>query len=157
MIRNYDNVAEFASKIADYSLFNSDFDPTPQLITYSDKTQHVAEREKEVFGFYFSVNPIIQHKKDLGIDCPTLLELQNIKGYVKGFGHIDRIKEHKTKNGEWMAFADISDGTADYSLAIMPNLYRQHETELAKEKYISFSGKSDKDGSCLVRELSVLE
>jgi len=157
MTRNYDNVSEFVSMIADYSLFNSDFDPTPQLITYADKPQTIAEREKEVYGFYFSVNPILQHKQSLGIVCPTLLELQNMKGYVKGFGHIDRIKEHKTKNGDWMAFADLSDGTGDYSLAIMPNVYRQHETVLAKGKYVSFSGKSDKDGSCLVRELSVIE
>ena len=86
----------------------------------------MAKDEHDVFGFYFSINPIDELKQNFGIKTKNLSELRNLRGYQEGFGHIDRLKEHRTKKGDWMAFMDISDGTSTFDLVIMPNIYNSY-------------------------------
>ena len=54
-----------------------------------------------------------------------------------------------------MAFVDVSDDTGSLSLSIMPNLLQAHLGEIAKDRYIYFEGKVDRDNSCLPRMIKV--
>ena len=85
----------------------------------------LAEKEREVLGFYFSYNPINDYKISKNISCPSLQELSLYKGNVSGFGLIKKIKEIKTKKtGAKMAFVDIIDDSSAVSLTIFPEDYK---------------------------------
>lgn len=133
-----------------------DNDDVPLIKSLKDDYMVLAENEKKVLGFYFSYNPIVSLKKKYNISCDNLYNLANTSGYVNGFGEIKRVKSLKTKKGEDMAFVDLIDDKGELSLAIMPDLYRNIGSQLAKDKYVTFEGKIERQGSCLVRKLTIL-
>ena len=157
MLENLDAVMNYAKEFKNVSLLSDDFDVKPAIVNYKENRFKLAKDEHDVFGFYFSINPIDELKQNFGIKTINLSELRNLRGYQEGFGHIDRLKEHRTKKGDWMAFMDISDGTSTFDLVIMPNIYNSYMSELKHSKYIYFKGVIEKEGSCLVKQLKVYE
>lgn len=157
MLENLDAVMNYAKEFKNVSLLSDDFDVKPAIVNYKENRFKLAKDEHDVFGFYFSINPIDELKQNFGIKTKNLSELRNLRGYQEGFGHIDRLKEHRTKKGDWMAFMDISDGTSTFDLVIMPNIYNSYMSELKNSKYIYFKGVIEKEGSCLVKQLKVYE
>ncbi|MDO4940777.1 MAG: DNA polymerase III subunit alpha [Erysipelotrichaceae bacterium] len=133
-----------------------DNDDVPLIKELKDDYMVLAENEKKVLGFYFSYNPIASLKKKYNINCDNLYNLANTSGYVNGFGEIKRVKSLKTKKGDDMAFVDLIDDKGELSLAIMPDLYRNIGGQLAKDKYVTFEGKIERQGSCLVRKITIL-
>ena len=131
-------------------------DDAPLIENLKDDMLVRAENEKNVLGFYFSFNPIIDVKKRNNINTPSLRQLVETFGYVKGFGMIKRVKTHKTKKGDMMCFADISDDSGDLSLVIMPNLYSEFQAGLVKGKYIYFEGNIEKEASVLVKKIRII-
>lgn len=130
-------------------------DDAPLIEQLQDDKMVLAENEKEVLGFYFSFNPIIEIKKKNNIQTKSLYVLSNTIGYIEGFGLIKRVKSLKTKKGDLMAFVDLVDDSGEISLAVMPNMYQIYASKLVKGKYILFEGKADKQGSCLPRKLEI--
>jgi len=133
-----------------------DYDDAPLINEYKDDKVIMAENEKNVLGFYFSYNPIMEVKKKNHIECDNLYNLANSEGYIQGFGLIKRVKSLRTKKGDMMAFVDIVDEKSELSLAVMPNVYSLYSTTLEKGKYVLFEGKIEKQNSCLVRKLTIL-
>lgn len=133
-----------------------DSDDAPLIEELKDDNMILADNEKKVLGFYFTFNPITAIKKKYNVICDNLYNISNSKGYVKGFGLIKHVKTLKTKKGEMMAFVDIVDDKGELSLAVMPNIYRLHQTNISKDKYVIFEGKIDKQTSCLVNKLDIL-
>ena len=155
MITSLPMVLRYASTRGDsISLLSSD-DDAPIVDELKDSMLIRAEKEKEVLGFYFSFNPILDVKEKNNIDTISLSEVANMFGFQKGFGMIKRIKRHKTKKGDMMAFVDVFDDSGDLSLAIMPDLYKQYEEKIANSKYLYFEGKVDRVGSLLVKKIEV--
>ncbi|MDO4198000.1 MAG: DNA polymerase III subunit alpha [Erysipelotrichaceae bacterium] len=132
-----------------------DDDDAPIIEKKTDNVMVKAEKEKEVLGFYFSFNPLIEIKKKHNIDTPDLSSIESVMGPCKGFGLINRVKKIKTKKGDPMAFADIVDDKGAMSLAIMPNVYSQCERDLVSGAYIYFEGKIERESSCLVRTVKI--
>lgn len=149
MVSKYANIAYFDSVSI---LQDSD---RPVIIKYHEDEKEKAEKEKEILGFYFSVNPIVDMKKHHRIQTTTFSHLKKITGSVSGFGVIDKIKTHRTKRGDWMAFVMVSDDTSSLDLAIMPNLFNKYNKDLSVGTYIYFDGKIEKEGSVLVNRLEV--
>ncbi|RRC91714.1 DNA polymerase III subunit alpha [Erysipelotrichaceae bacterium OH741_COT-311] len=114
-------------------------------------------REKEVLGFYFSVHPIKKLRDKHHIQYPLLATLSTHFGYVNGFGHIVKVKQHRTKKGDLMAFVGINDESYEMDLVIMPNIYQKYSDCIQKGNYIVFSGKIEKEASCLVNKLLRIE
>lgn len=133
--------------------FISAIDDRPIIEDKKDNKVVLAEKEKNVLGFYLSFNPILEYKMDHGINVPSIIQIQNTKGYVKSFGQIKKYREHKTKKGEIMCFVDIADDTSSISLAIMPDSYKLYQTIIEKDNYILFEGKLDVQESVLVRKM----
>ncbi len=131
-------------------------DDGPVIKEVLDNKQVRAEYEKAVLGFYFSFNPLLDIKNKYHIDTLPLLVLGNNFGYQKGFGMIKRIKQHKTKNGDMMAFVDVYDDSGDMSVVIMPGLYKNNQEALRNSKYIYFEGNVDRVGSILAKKIEVL-
>jgi len=154
MIKNLEKCIKYANAHKGITL-DLDFDDSPRIEEYSDNRLVLCEYEKNVYGFYFSYNPIVEIKNKYNIKTLSLRQLNEIRGYQKGFGIIKRIKKHKTKKGDMMAFVDLYDDTGEFSLAIMPDLFQINQTKLNEGFYIYFEGSIDKEGSCLVKKLQI--
>lgn len=133
-----------------------DEDEAPIIENLKDDKLVRAENEKNVLGFYFSFNPILEVKKNNGITCDPIRNISNKMGPIKGFGLINRVKPHKTKKGDMMCFVDLIDDSGDMSLVVMPNLYKDLEDKLVKGKYVYFEGKVDKESSALVNKVRII-
>lgn len=151
MLNALANVLKYAQAHSSLSLLETD--DAPIIENRKDDVLVRAQKEKEVLGFYFSFNPLNEVKRKNGINTVSLKEISGSFGYVKGFGMIKRIKTHKTKKGELMCFIDLSDDTADISLAVMPSLYKNVAQSLSNARYIYFEGNKDKETSLLVKKL----
>lgn len=128
-------------------------DISPEMIKYKDNMFEKANDEKAVLGFYFSVNPIMNLKKQYHIEVDSFIKIGSNLGKAKGFGQIHRIREHRTKKGDWMAFIQAHDETGDLDLVVMPNLYREYQGKLKKGDYVYFEGIIEKINSCLVKSM----
>ena len=78
-------------------------------------------------------------------------------GYVMIMGVLNTLKPYKTKNGDLMCFATLSDETATIDLVIMPNLYKSYADKLRKGLLLKVQGKVDKENSCLVNKIEILD
>ena len=156
MISSLNNVLMYADAHKGEISLMADFDDAPIIEELRDDNIVSAENEKEVLGFYFSFNPIVDVKRKNNIEVQGLDEVSHQLGYGKGFGLIQRVKSLKTKRGDMMAFVDLIDDKGAISLAVMPDLYERYSPELIKGKYVLFEGKIDKEGSCLVKKMQVI-
>jgi len=156
MLEALNNVLKYAqAHKGDISIFN-DID-APLIENLNDDNMVLAENEKKVLGFYFAYNPINTLRKKNKIDCENLYDLSFSKGYVKGFGMINRIKQIKTKKGDPMAFVDLIDDKGELSLALMPDIYSSIGTKLEKGDYVCFEGNMEKQNSCLVKKIKLIQ
>lgn len=156
MIEALPNVLMYASAHKGQMSLMDNMDDAPIIKELNDDGIVLAEYEKQVLGFYFSFNPIIDIKNKNHIVTDSLYNLSLSSGYVKGFGLINRVKSLKTKKGDMMAFVDLVDDKGAMSLAVMPNVYALHANLLVKGKYVYFEGNIEKEASCLVKKLQVL-
>lgn len=152
---NLNNVLKYAE--IGYSDSESILDESirPSIALIKEKLNLKAEKEKDVLGFYFSINPIKQMKKILNISTRTFNEIKSFFGLVNGFGIITKIKPYRTKNGEWMAFLLISDDTSSIDLVLMPRIYNKISNQLIVGKYVYFEGKIEKESSVLINRIEV--
>ena len=153
MLNGLENALKYANTHKKESSLIEGIDDRPIIENLKDNKTVLANKEKEVLGFYFTYNPILEYKKEHGINCLSILEIIETKGYVKGFGIIRRVKEIKTKRGELMCFIDVMDDTASISLAVMPNIYKANQDIIKEDKYIEFEGQLEKEDSILVKKL----
>lgn len=156
MIEALPNVLMYASAHKGQISLMDNLDDAPIIKELKDDGIVLAEYEKQVLGFYFSFNPIIDIKNKNNIVTDSLYNLALSSGYVKGFGLINRVKSLKTKRGDMMAFVDLVDDKGAMSLAVMPNIYSLYSNVLVKGKYVYFEGNIEKEASCLVKKLQVL-
>ncbi len=156
MIKSLSNVLMYASAHkGNVSLLDS-VDDAPIITELKDDVLVKAENEKNVLGFYFTYNPILEVKKKYNITSDNLYNLSIAEGYVNGFGLISRVKSLRTKKGDMMAFVDLVDDKGSISLAVMPNIYANYANVLIQGKYVCFEGKMERQASCLVKKLRIL-
>lgn len=126
-----------------------------KIINVKEDVKELVNKEKEVLGFNFSVNPIFELKKQYQIDTKVLSELIYERGYIKAFGYVLSFREYITKNHDRMCFLKVSDDTETMDLVVHASIYARYEEILrdSKGKYIYFEGNVEKDGSCIVKVL----
>lgn len=127
----------------------------PPMILTKENSAIISENEKEVLGFYLSKHPITQIR-NLYHGAESLIELYDKRGYVKLVCYIERVKEHRTKNGDLMAFLSASDETGKMDIVCMPNIYALKSDILKKGNYLYVEGKIDKPHSCLVNRVQLI-
>lgn len=127
----------------------------PSMTIVSEDVRIISENEKTVLGFYLSKHPI----NDIRLLYPnsqSLIELKEKQGFVKLVCFIERVKEHRTKNGDLMCFISASDETFKMDLVCMPNIYSKHKDALRRGTYLYVEGKIDYRQSCLVNTLQII-
>lgn len=128
-----------------------------KLVNMEDNLSDRIAQEKEVLGFNFAFNPLLEFKKKYNIDTKVLSELVNATGEVKGLGILRSVREYTTKYGEKMCFLSVSDDSGKLDLVVQPQLYARYRTLIneSKKKYLYFEGEMRKVGSCTVSKLEI--
>ncbi|MEG0177304.1 DNA polymerase III subunit alpha [Anaerorhabdus sp.] len=129
----------------------------PVLYQIKEDSIERSERERTALGFYLGSHPILQIKKKHGIIIEPLVKLKHTKGFVKGFCCISKVRQHRTKKGDLMAFVVGYDESDEMDLVVMPAIYSKIQSSLVKGYYIYFEGKMDEKSSCLVNKIQVLK
>ena len=129
----------------------------PLMILIKEDELERSERERNALGFYLGAHPIITLKQIYQINSESLINIKQKKGYVKGFAMIKKVKQIRTKKGDLMAFATLADETSELQLVIMPNSFRKFNKLINKGNYIFFDGKIDREDSCIVNNIKLLE
>ncbi|QQK81109.1 DNA polymerase III subunit alpha [Salicibibacter cibi] len=104
--------------------------------------------EKEVTGFYLSGHPLDQYEHLIAIRSPLALaevEQAPVKRERWIMGAIEHVKQIRTKNGQTMAFLQLSDDSANCEVVLFPNVYRQVNHELEEQRYVFVRGKRTVD------------
>ena len=129
----------------------------PQLTKRYDEKEEIREREMNVLGFTLGAHPIIDVREQHGIRELPLIRLAGAKGHVSGFAYVKNVRQHKTKNGQLMAFVKVNDETSDFDLLVMPSQYQKYSGFLRKGIYILFDGKMTDDSKCIVSTLKLIK
>ncbi len=128
----------------------------PVMVLANDNAAIKSEKEKEVLGFYLSTHPITAIRQKY-IKAESIIALYERKGYASLVCFVERIKEHRTKNGDLMAFLSVSDETGKMDLVCMPNWYTRYRSYLKKGCYLYVEGKIDRPQSLLIHHLELID
>lgn len=127
----------------------------PTITIMNEKSSIACENEKNVLGFYLSKHPIQEVREK--INALSLIELKIGFQQVNFVCMVERIKEHKTKHNDLMAFFSVSDDTAKFDVVVMPNIYKNIQSQIKKGNYILVQGKIDKERSCLAKHIECIK
>lgn len=161
MIASLDDAMRYGDLVkiedVDQILFDFDLVSKPTMTSMKDNASMRAQREKECIGFYLSKHPIEELRHKVNASLPSLLSLKLSRGYVKFVCIVEKVKQHRTKNGDLMAFVIVGDETSKFDLVCMPNIYEVYANTLIKGKYLYIEGIIDRENSCLVKKLVAIE
>ncbi len=129
----------------------------PVMMNIHEDLLERSAREKEALGFYLSSHPILTIKKTKQIQVENLAVLKRRQGMIQGFAVVSKVRQHRTKRGEMMAFVNVADESTDFDLVVMPNSFLRYASVLEKGNYLLFEGKKDKEDSCILRSCVKIE
>ena len=115
-------------KNADGISLNYSLVSEPNFKDLKENLHDKLNNEKNILGFYLSDHPARtlqeKHKTD------QLSEIVIGRNRFKVIAMVDRIKKHKTKKGDTMAFLRVSDASREMDAIVFPNLYVRVEEHL---------------------------
>lgn len=140
LINNLDNLLTYAFIAKGLS---SDLIEHPEIeISDEYDSAYLMAKEKELFGFYLSYHPTTKYK-----DTYKVLNLNMINDYVGKIIDtiilVEKIKIHKDKNGNEMAFITGSDETDTVEYIAFSSVY-ETINELEKNNILLVQGKIEK-------------
>ena len=159
LLSNIDEALQYGDLVRieeeDQVRLNFDLVSVPVLKVISDKIEVKCEREKAVLGFYYSTHPLQSKRETLGIKS-SIASCKTVRGTVMFLGILQRVKEHRTKNGDMMAFMNVSDELDNVDIVVMPNIYRTIQG-IKRNTYVIIHGVMEERGSVLVKEFKIVE
>ena len=158
LINALDQALMYANLVkVDSSEVSLDFDivSKPQIIKHASNKFLELEKEKEYLGFYLSTHPISQYKVDMAYNGDSISEVLRSRRTNYLLVYTSKIREHRTKYGDLMAFIEVVDESDTVDLVLMPNVYKLVKDKLKLNQYIVIKGKIDKKDSILVDDISI--
>ncbi|MBQ7889204.1 MAG: DNA polymerase III subunit alpha [Erysipelotrichaceae bacterium] len=152
---NYANLVKV--ELGDQVHINLNLVSKPVPTSLSENMLEKAEAERNVLGFYLSSHPILMVKNAKQIRCENLAILAQKMGLINGFAVISRVRQHKTKKGEVMAFVTLTDESASLDMAVMPRQFARYQDLLVKNNYLLFEAKKDRPDSCILQSCRKIE
>ena len=126
------------------------------LIVVPDHALERVENERAVIGFYLSDHPLIYIKKKYNnLNSIALLNISNTNQSF--IAMIKKIKQHRTKSGSLMAFIQVYDESGDMDCVLMPNQYQMIADQLKINALVKVEGLVEKEKSCLVKKIDMIE
>lgn len=148
--------AQMVKKPGEQGLIDFDIVKPLPLIEVKDHYLDRLENEKNALGFYLSSHPLIRIKEQLqfplnSVQLVVSNKMQTIILMVK------KIKTHRTKKGDIMAFIVAYDELADLDVIIMPHLYQKIVNDLKNQSILKIEGIVEKEGSILAKSIEVIQ
>ncbi len=161
MIATLDDAFQYGElvKIEDENQIMIDFDlvSRPAIREKKENAAFRSEKEREMLGFYLSKHPIARIRESMDIALKPLLDIRKEYGYVKFLCILERTREHKTKNHEWMMFGKGTEENGKIDLVIFPKVLNQYRDLLAKGNYLLIEGNKKEENSCIVKQIQKIE
>ena len=157
MIASLDDAVSYADlvriEISGQSRIDLQLVSRPIPIIVKDQPLLRSEKEKEVLGFYLGEHPLLSVRANSRINYPHISQLTGKVGEVTFIAMIQRVKTHRTKKGDMMAFISVSDESSYMDCVCLPNVYQKVWELLQKGAIVEISGKMEENGSCLTRNI----
>lgn len=128
----------------------------PILTESRDNPSVNSNNELELIGFYLREHPVEKYRKQYPEAVNSSVLVQK-RGRVKALVRISKLREHRTRSGEMMCFADGFDEMGQISLVFMPDTYRKYADLLRKDIIVYVEGTIDDRLSVKVYSMEVLE
>lgn len=149
LLKSLDEALRFAIEVKEFQeetggLFTLDiqapeYDQAEPLLI-----QEKLEYEKEALGFYLSGHPIETYKAKLADVTRVTIETAFTKtGIVRVAGLIVSVRKIKTKKGEPMAFAVLSDESQEGELILFPQAWQKVEITFKEGELVLIEGRMD--------------
>ncbi|WP_342277454.1 DNA polymerase III subunit alpha [Spiroplasma endosymbiont of Nephrotoma flavescens] len=126
---------------------NYDLVAIPSLKQEPDNLLEKAQDELKYFGFYLQTHPLLLIKKQLQLE-KEIIKLQNldklINWKVKVLVFINRIKQIKTKDGQYMCFLTVSDDYGTSDVTVFSNIYMQYQEQLKENTIVLINATVEK-------------
>jgi DNA polymerase-3 subunit alpha len=102
--------------------------------------------EKQVLGFYFSSHPVDSFAAVLNAEGAIQIanSLNKVDQQVKLGAYLMNVKPIRTKKGETMAFAHLSDSSGEIDAVIFPSHFRKYRDKLKNGTVVLLAGKIEK-------------
>lgn len=127
------------------SFLEDQIDLRPQYADVEDMNLlEKLQEEKELIGRYASSHPLEEVRPQLRAKSFVSFKdfhPQTMKNVVSSAGVIQSIRKIRTKRGDSMAFATMSDEEAEVDTVIFPNVYRDVSHWLDEQKIVQMKGK----------------
>ncbi len=157
MIASLDDAVSYADlvriEISGQSRIDLQLVSRPIPIVVKDQPLLRSEKEKEALGFYLGEHPLLSVRANSRIKYQHISQLTGKVGEVTFIAMIQRVKTHRTKKGDMMAFIGVSDESSFMDCVCLPNVYQKIWELLQKGAIVEISGKMEENGACLVRNI----
>lgn len=139
-------------------MLNEDLVSQPVMIVASEEIFQKAYNECNALGVFLTVNPYASLKDKYHLECDLLADIvTKPNGFYNGFGRINRIKQHRTKKGDLMAFINVTDESGSIDASIMPNLYQQLNGRIKEKSYCEMVLKVEQGKGIIVNRCKLIE
>jgi DNA polymerase-3 subunit alpha len=161
MLASLDEACTYADLVRIDTLGQSRIDldlvSRPIPISVADHAHERSERERDVFGFYFSSHPILVYKQKNDYRCNPIVTTMTRHSNVRAAVMVEKVKPYRTKGGQMMAFVTVSDETAFLDLVVMPNIYDRTQELWVKGNLVEIEGQIEEENSCMVKNVRQLK
>lgn len=133
--------------------FDLDLVSEPVFTQVKNNRKEVLAREFQVLGFYLSDYPTLPLKRKYNTDAiaQCTVSTKSYRVIVK----VDRIKQHRAKNGRMMAFLSLSDDTGSLDGVVFPNVFEKEGVHVKVDDILLIKGKVKEEGSILIDKIHV--
>ena len=137
------------------TIFNTSLVSQPKIETVPSSERIELANEFNVLGFYLGDYPTKAYKDRYQTD--SLASVKPLKGSYRVIVKVDRIKEHRAKNGLMMAFLAISDDTTQMDAVMFNNVYRHFEYKIKLNDIVLIKGNMKEEGSLLIQDFFIFD
>ena len=127
----------------------------PSFTSVHEQAAQRLQKEHDALGFYYSDHPALALRTHYKTDALINTHVRHEPFRV--IVMVDFIKNHRTKQGEAMAFVEVSDGTHSLSIVIFPNLLRTLDQTLEIGMMLLIKGTMKEKDSLIANKLHIMK
>ena len=136
--------------VFDYGLVSE-----PKLSFVSSNKKITLANEFAALGFYLSDYPTRMLKERY--QTAAIYQLVPAQKPYRVIAKVDRIKEHRAKNGKLMAFLAISDDSGNMDAIMFNNVYERFKDKFSVDDLVLIKGNVKEEGSILISDFHVFD
>ena len=136
-------------------VMNYDLLSQPELILAPNNRKERLDKEYEVLGFYLSEHPIMELRSKHETIALENMVVQD--SWYRVIASVTSIREIRDKNGNPMAFLNLSDDTDSIDVVLFSSLYSKVKGQLRVGTYVLVMISYKEEGSKIVQKIHIIE